>query len=400
MADVFLSYSQKDRPAIEKVAAGLRTLGLSVWYDARLDSGSAFDEVINAELRDAKAVLVCWSPDSISSKWPRAEAMLGYDKHKLAASFVRPCELTPPFNLVHTSDLSDWTGGQGHPGWQAVIRSIGNLCGRPGVGALAQALAIGSQEAVSAWMRQYPDEPLAKEMWASREAHLRLEFAADMQAARVALAGALDEKRSNAEEALAKSSNAFDTWLEAERTGKPASRLHPTAVVSAAMAADRAAQASLSIEIERLRGELAHSRADVSTATAARDELARKHEQLSGELARRESEWVKPGEVSAGEREMPHFTSARFLLGVCMVAALSGLALIATIGIDRVIPYSTLMGLLGLQVWAFALGSILMIWLIVIGVRRRTLLASILAGGAAAGLPWLLVLTFLSLGRL
>src|ERR1700683_2429530 len=39
MAEVFLSYSQMDRAAVERIAATLTSLGLSVWHDARLDSG-------------------------------------------------------------------------------------------------------------------------------------------------------------------------------------------------------------------------------------------------------------------------------------------------------------------------------------------------------------------------
>jgi hypothetical protein len=62
---------------IEQIATGLKGLGLSIWYNARLDAGFSFDEEINAELPDARSVLVCWSPNSIAARWPRAEAMFG-----------------------------------------------------------------------------------------------------------------------------------------------------------------------------------------------------------------------------------------------------------------------------------------------------------------------------------
>jgi len=235
MADVFLSYSQKDREAVERVAGGLKALGLSVWYDARLDSGGIFDEIINGELREAKAVLVCWTPDSIASKWARAEAMFGYDKHKLAACFLRACELSPPFNLVHTSDLSDWDGRQAHAGWRSVARSLGKRCGRPGVGALAEALAIGSHEAVSSWARDFPEEPLAREMWAAREARLRHEFATGLKGASVALRNAIEERRLAGEAALGACSQAFEEWLRAERSGTAGDQPDPAASVRASM---------------------------------------------------------------------------------------------------------------------------------------------------------------------
>ena len=75
-----------------------------------------------------------------------------------------------------------------------------------------------------------------------------------------------------------------------------------------------------------------------------------------------------------------------------MAAGLSTFALILTIAGDRIISYSTLRSM---QSWIFALGSIVMILLVVIALRRRTPFFSVLAGGAAAGLPWLVVLTYL-----
>lgn len=289
MADVFLSYSQKDRPAVERVAAGLKSLGLDVWYDARLDSGSSFDEVINAELREAKAVLACWSPDSIASKWPRAEAMLAYDKHKLVAAFIRLCELTPPFNLVHTCDLADWAGEASHAGWRNVARSLGRMCGRPGVGALAEALADGSQESVAAWAKRFPDEPLAREMWASRRAHLRHEFARELEAARGELAAALDKRRSQAETALARACAAFEAWLETERVSDGGPRPAPQEIARGALAEPSEPRAQDQAEIERLTTALAEANARAEAAVAARAGDRKQIERLAAEVASQET---------------------------------------------------------------------------------------------------------------
>jgi TIR domain len=232
MAEVFVSYSQKDRLAVERIAARLRALGLSVWYDARLESGDSFDAIIAAELRACKAVLVCWSLDAISSKWVRSEALFGYDKHKLAATFLTSCELTPPFNLVHAIDLMTWTGEPGHAGWLGITRGLGKICERPGVGALAEAMAEGSPERLKVWARHYPEEPLAKEMWASRESALRMEFAADLKAAHTQLAELLQKRRVEAEASLALSAAEFESWLDAERNGKQAMRPNPGAIIA------------------------------------------------------------------------------------------------------------------------------------------------------------------------
>ena len=39
MADVFISYKRKDRPLVEEIAARLRRLKLTVWFDAGLAGG-------------------------------------------------------------------------------------------------------------------------------------------------------------------------------------------------------------------------------------------------------------------------------------------------------------------------------------------------------------------------
>jgi hypothetical protein len=285
MAEVFLSYSQKDRTAVERIAAALSSLGLSVWYDARLDSGSSFDETINANLREAKAVLVLWSPSSIGSRWPRAEAMLAYDKHKLVAAFLAPCELTLPFNLVQTGNLSDWSGDPSHAGWRSVVRGVANLCERPGVGMLAEAQVTGAPESIARWAKQFPDEPLAKEMWESRSAHLRFEFAADLQKARVELSSFLDKRRSDAEAVLARASDDFEAWLDAERIGKAAKRPSPSDMIGPLLSEGRDSDRSSRSEIERLKVDLARANQRAEAATkelertavgspAQRDEMA------------------------------------------------------------------------------------------------------------------------------
>jgi hypothetical protein len=65
MADVFISYSQKDRGRVAPVAKRLTELGVDAWFDLELSAGERFDAIIHERLREARAVLVCWSPDAI-----------------------------------------------------------------------------------------------------------------------------------------------------------------------------------------------------------------------------------------------------------------------------------------------------------------------------------------------
>ena len=74
--DVFVSYSKEDRTAAKRIAARLENEGFAVWWDAAIHSGETFDEVIERQLRAAKAAVVLWSPRSVASRWVRAEATL------------------------------------------------------------------------------------------------------------------------------------------------------------------------------------------------------------------------------------------------------------------------------------------------------------------------------------
>jgi len=127
--DVFISYSREDRAAARHFAQSLADEGLSVWWDAALHSGETFDEVIERELRAAKAVIVLWSPRSVSSRWVRAEATLADRQHKLVPVAIESCDRPIIFELTHTNDLADWTGDVMDARWKALVGDVRRLVG-------------------------------------------------------------------------------------------------------------------------------------------------------------------------------------------------------------------------------------------------------------------------------
>ena len=50
MSDIFISYSNKDRPWVEQFAKTLGTHGWSVWWDRDIPTGQTFDTVIEKAL--------------------------------------------------------------------------------------------------------------------------------------------------------------------------------------------------------------------------------------------------------------------------------------------------------------------------------------------------------------
>ena len=58
MANLFISYCHDDLATARRFAEGLEREGFTVWWDASLRSGDAFDVAIENALRSAEAVIV------------------------------------------------------------------------------------------------------------------------------------------------------------------------------------------------------------------------------------------------------------------------------------------------------------------------------------------------------
>jgi hypothetical protein len=152
--DVFISYKRDERAEVEAIARALKALKLTVWFDAELRSGASFDQEIERQVRAARCVLVCWSPGATASEWVRAEATIGRQRDVLAAVMLLACDLPPPFNLVHTEDL---TRGPGGGGWLNVLERIGALTGRSGLAAFVRATDPAS---LGHWIAAHSRDPL------------------------------------------------------------------------------------------------------------------------------------------------------------------------------------------------------------------------------------------------
>ena len=86
--DIFLSYNREDAARARHFADGFAAEGLEVWWDVALRSGEAYDKVTEDALRNAKAVVVLWSPRSVESRWCRAEATLADRRKTLMPAMI------------------------------------------------------------------------------------------------------------------------------------------------------------------------------------------------------------------------------------------------------------------------------------------------------------------------
>jgi TIR domain/Sel1 repeat len=130
MADVFISYRREDRPKAEALYKALIEEGLDVWWDKGLQAGETFDEKIQQILQTVKAVVLLWSPAAVGSEWVRGEGTIGRERGILVPVMVKPVNIPVPFNLIHTADLSGWSGDRSDPTYQGVVTRVKKLAAK------------------------------------------------------------------------------------------------------------------------------------------------------------------------------------------------------------------------------------------------------------------------------
>ncbi len=135
--EIFLSYNREDQAVARRFAEAFEREGLTVWWDAALRSGEAYDEVTEGALREAKAVVVLWSKKSVVSRWVRAEATLADRNRTLVPAMIEVCERPIMFELTQTADLAKWSGEANDRTWLAFLSDVRRFIRAGGTGSLA-----------------------------------------------------------------------------------------------------------------------------------------------------------------------------------------------------------------------------------------------------------------------
>lgn len=142
VADIFISYARADREAAKVFADAFVAQGWSVWWDPEISYGAQYDKAIEAELAQAKCVVVLWSSRSVESRWVRSEASQAAERDALVPVRIEANIAVPlEFTKIQTANLLDWDGDRDNPtfkrllsGVERTIRasgSTGEMGGRP-----------------------------------------------------------------------------------------------------------------------------------------------------------------------------------------------------------------------------------------------------------------------------
>ena len=130
MADVFVSYSRSDKARVAPLVAAIKAKGWSVWWDPSIAAGQQFDDQIEAELLAASAVLVVWTPTSVTSRWVRGEARDAAERDILVPVRFDNARLPIDARAIQTTDLDEWAEDPGSAPFQELARSLGAVIER------------------------------------------------------------------------------------------------------------------------------------------------------------------------------------------------------------------------------------------------------------------------------
>jgi hypothetical protein len=133
MSDIFLSYKSENRAQAKIIAETIEKYGYSVWWDRIIPPGKTFDEVIEGALDAAKCVVALWSKESVSSDWVKNEVREGTRRHILVPVLIDNAKIPFEFRHIQAAQLIDWQGEMPNPEFELLLRSIGEIVGRPPV---------------------------------------------------------------------------------------------------------------------------------------------------------------------------------------------------------------------------------------------------------------------------
>lgn len=132
LADIFISYSHKDRSWVKQLVDALTAEGYMVWWDLEIRAGSPFDKVIESTLKKVPCVVVVWSRYSVESGWVRDESAWAKDRNKLVSIRIdEDLELPLQFYHVHTDSLVSWQGSRAAPSFRKLVLDIQKIAGLP-----------------------------------------------------------------------------------------------------------------------------------------------------------------------------------------------------------------------------------------------------------------------------
>ncbi|MCA9915032.1 MAG: TIR domain-containing protein, partial [Anaerolineae bacterium] len=104
----FVSYSRRDKAWVERFAADLRRMPISIWFDERLRVGKDWEEQLATAIQSLDAFLLVISPDSMQSEFVRWEIKQAQQANKpIYPILLRPADIPESLQKIQYLDGSD-----------------------------------------------------------------------------------------------------------------------------------------------------------------------------------------------------------------------------------------------------------------------------------------------------
>ena len=134
MADIFLSYSSKDRARIQRLRDALVNCGFTLFWDQEIPATTDWDTWIRQHLNESKCAVVVWSSNSILSDNVRHEALIAKQQNKLVPVLFDSIAADRfPMGLyaMQAADLSSWTGDVNDDSWLRLLNQVESMLAPP-----------------------------------------------------------------------------------------------------------------------------------------------------------------------------------------------------------------------------------------------------------------------------
>jgi len=112
MADLYITYSIRERYWVSKLAASLESEGYSVWWDHAVIPGANVRNESQQALKQAKCVLVVWSETAIEDHWVLVDSVQAINKQTpLISVLAQGASIPEAYQSLEISDLKSWELG-------------------------------------------------------------------------------------------------------------------------------------------------------------------------------------------------------------------------------------------------------------------------------------------------
>lgn len=111
MADLYITYSIRERHWVSKLVANLESEGYSVWWDHAVVPGHNFRSESQRALTRAKCVLAIWSETAVEDHWVLVDSEQASQRNMLVSVLAESCVVPEPYQSLDKTDLKDWKLG-------------------------------------------------------------------------------------------------------------------------------------------------------------------------------------------------------------------------------------------------------------------------------------------------